>query len=1089
MLSELLAKADIEDFFSGAELSRGRAYQRNGRVTSHRIDDRSLTISASVRGSRPRPYRVDISLDARNGGLEDIEGHCSCPVAYNCKHVVAVLQEVLSSNTGPADPPALTRPALPLPHEIAAWLETLRNSERGDDYPAGVNQRLLYILKASGIGGRMPELFVSVSSVRVLKNGEFSTQETRVGLSNFNPDGAPKYFRDSDIAIVQRLSRVYGYHGEIGVRSTDLVQQMVATGRAFWSTRTEAPLRWGPPRDGHFEWRAANASHMGPDLRVPDALAVNAEPPVYVDQVNGIIGPVHTGVPDRTVYHLLSAPLIPRTQIMQVAHALGNTLPTDRPDLLPAHLEPPRRIEERPIPVLRLHRPRLPVFYGGQMQNFALAKLRFRYGPTFIDRDEKAATIDVFHDGNAFTVVRDPAAEKAAFKKLIDEGFAEVRRLNIYAAEADRLDFKLPDTRAWLNFLHFRAEALRLQGFEIEIDKDFPFRLAQNASAVDIDVVPSGTDWFDLSVGVDIDGKRHDITATLSELIRSGVEPGWLQDGDPDRPIYIHLNDGRYVPVAASRFVPLILSLHAVNPAGTAVKAGSRLRLSYAEAATVAGLAGEDIAFKGTDGLRRMAGLLRTDGLARVTPPPTFDATLRPYQLQGLAWLDLLRESGLGGILADDMGLGKTVQILALLATEKAAGRQTGPSLIVAPTSLMTNWCNEARRFAPDLSVLLLHGPDRRERFGEIARHDLVITTYPLIARDHETLLEQDWHMTVLDEAQTIKNPNAATTKWLRNIKTRHRFCLSGTPMENHLGELWSLMSFVNPGFLGDQKAFGRIWRNPIEKDADKFRAAALARRIKPFVLRRTKAEVAADLPARTDIVEIVELERGQRDLYDSIRLSMSEKVRKAIAERGLARSHIIVLEALLKLRQACCDPRLLKLDDGVVRPSAKLERLMEMIAELRSEGRRIIVFSQFTSMLALIRERCDAAGYDYSLLTGQTKDRRAAIEAFQGGQRTLFLISLKAGGVGLNLTAADTVILYDPWWNPAVEAQAVDRAHRIGQDKAVFVYRLQTSGTIEEKMVELKARKQALADGLFSADGEIGSALTEEDVTSLLDA
>jgi SNF2 family DNA or RNA helicase len=429
------------------------------------------------------------------------------------------------------------------------------------------------------------------------------------------------------------------------------------------------------------------------------------------------------------------------------------------------------------------------------------------------------------------------------------------------------------------------------------------------------------------------------------------------------------------------------------------------------------------------------------------------------------------------------------VQILALLALEKARGNLAQPALIVAPTSLMTNWFNEARKFAPDLKVLVLHGADRKQNFAAISEHDLVLTTYPLIARDREVLLSRDWHMAVLDEAQTVKNPAAATTRWLRDVKAQHRFCLTGTPMENHLGELWSIMSFANPGYLGDKAAFSRQWRVPIEKRADKERAMALARRVKPFLLRRTKAEVATELPAKSEIVERIVLEGSQRDLYDSIRMSMSEKVRKAIAQRGLARSHIIVLEALLRMRQACCDPALLKLDDGVQRPSAKLDRLMEMVLELLSEGRKIIIFSQFTSMLDLVRNRFELESIRYSVLTGETRDRKSAIDGFQNGASDVFLVSLKAGGVGLNLTAADTVIIFDPWWNPAVEEQAIDRAHRIGQDKAVFVYRLVASGTIEEKMDELKARKRALADSLFDREGKIAAALTEEDVRVLFDA
>jgi SNF2 family DNA or RNA helicase len=506
--------------------------------------------------------------------------------------------------------------------------------------------------------------------------------------------------------------------------------------------------------------------------------------------------------------------------------------------------------------------------------------------------------------------------------------------------------------------------------------------------------------------------------------------------------------------------------------------------MSRADILPLAALDEAAFMLKGAKRLRELALALHGQGLVTPDLPPQFAGTLRPYQAQGVAWLDILTENGFGGILADDMGLGKTVQLLALLALRKA--RAGAPVLIVAPTSLMANWVNEARKFAPHLSLLLLHGTDRKQAFDKIADHDIVVTTYPLIARDQAVLLACDWDMAILDEAQTIKNPNAATTRLLAGIKARHRLCLTGTPMENHLGELWSLMNFANPGFLGDKAAFGRAWRTPIEKNGDTARSAALARRIKPFLLRRTKDEVAADLPDKTEIVETVMLDGKQRDLYDSIRLAMSAKVRDALRARGLAKSHIIVLEALLKLRQTCCDPRLLKLDDGVDYPSAKLDRLREMVEELLSEGRKILIFSQFTTMLGLIRAGFDAAGLRYSLLTGDTKDRAGEVDRFQNGANPIFLISLKAGGVGLNLTAADTVIIFDPWWNPAVEEQAIDRAHRIGQDKKVFVHRLVVAGTIEEKMGALKDRKRALADGIIGSDGKIGAALTEADVIAL---
>ena len=363
-----------------------------------------------------------------------------------------------------------------------------------------------------------------------------------------------------------------------------------------------------------------------------------------------------------------------------------------------------------------------------------------------------------------------------------------------------------------------------------------------------------------------------------------------------------------------------------------------------------------------------------------------------------------------------------------------------------------------------------------------------MLTTYPLIARDHAVLAAQPWHLMILDEAQTIKNPDATTTKLIVDLQARHRFCLTGTPLENHLGELWSLFAFALPGFLGGRQSFTRNWRTPIEKRGDSARGQLLAQRVRPFLLRRSKEEVAKDLPPKTEIVERIEFQQGQRDIYESIRLSMHERVRDAIAEKGFARSRIVILDALLKLRQACCDPRLLKLTAkaGAKAGSAKLDRLDEMLDELLAEKRRILVFSQFTSMLDLIRPRLDEAGVGYSLLTGETRDRETEIRQFQNGSRPVFLVSLKAGGVGLNLTAADTVVLYDPWWNPAVEEQAIDRAHRIGQDKPVFVHKLVATGTIEEKMEVLKEKKRALAESLFDHDGTPTLAMTESDLETL---
>jgi SNF2 family DNA or RNA helicase len=435
------------------------------------------------------------------------------------------------------------------------------------------------------------------------------------------------------------------------------------------------------------------------------------------------------------------------------------------------------------------------------------------------------------------------------------------------------------------------------------------------------------------------------------------------------------------------------------------------------------------------------------------------------------------------------MGLGKTVQVLAHLLAEKRRGRLDRPALVLAPTSLVANWHDEARRFAPDLDVLVVHGPERHGLHEAIPRHDLVITTYPLLLRDHEALGAHAYSVLVLDEAQAIKNAKSQAAKLVRELDARQRIAMTGTPLENHLGELWAEFDAVEPGLLGSEKHFTKFFRTPIEKHGDVERRERLNRRIAPLLLRRRKEDVLSELPPKTEIVRRIEIEGDQRELYETLRLTQHERVLDEVRRRGLAQSGIVVLDALLKLRQACCDPRLVKLEGArKVRESAKLDYLMDLLGSLVEEGRRVLVFSQFAEMLALVASALDERKLAYQSLTGDTPgtQRAALVERFQAGAVPLFLISLKAGGVGLNLTAADTVIHYDPWWNPAVEAQATDRAHRIGQDKPVFVYKLICAGTVEEKIQALQQRKAELARAVLEGGSTQALRFDDADVAEL---
>ncbi len=561
-----------------------------------------------------------------------------------------------------------------------------------------------------------------------------------------------------------------------------------------------------------------------------------------------------------------------------------------------------------------------------------------------------------------------------------------------------------------------------------------------------------------------------------------------------DTPFVARLKDGQYVRLPLEKLIPALRFIRDLHERLHAAQAGAVHELADA-------LAGCGIPFTGGQRLLELGSRLRQLLVAKpesATQPVIlkgFSGDLRPYQTTGMAWMLALSDTGFGGILADDMGLGKTVQTLAFLATKlhQAQARTDGapqlPCLLVVPTSLVSNWVREAAQFVPQMKVLALQGLDRKQYFDQIAQHDLVITTYPLLHRDSETLFAQNYHTVILDEAQYVKNPASQVAKLIRKIPATHRLALTGTPMENNLEELWCLFDWLIPGLLGNRKSFGETFRKPIEKENNLARQLALSKRISPFVMRRTKDQVVTDLPPRTEIVESVELTGPQRALYETVRATMHERVRKALAQKGLASSKITVLDALLKLRQACCDPQLVKLSSAAkITTSAKRSRLMEMLASLFAEGRRVLVFSQFVEMLNLIEADVKAQGWDYLKLTGQTQKRGEMVNAFQTGKASLFLISLKAGGVGLNLTAADTVILYDPWWNPAIERQAMDRVHRIGQDKPVFVHRLIAQGTVETRIAQMQARKQALMDAVFDPDEGNKMDMSEEEVMSLFE-
>ncbi|NLT72288.1 MAG: DEAD/DEAH box helicase [Verrucomicrobiaceae bacterium] len=645
----------------------------------------------------------------------------------------------------------------------------------------------------------------------------------------------------------------------------------------------------------------------------------------------------------------------------------------------------------------------------------------------------------------------------------------------------------------WADFLSNRRGELEALDCEITIDPDFGLQVIEPLDYYgEIHAEEEAVDWFGFEYGMRRGEEKINLLPCLVRYLESkpaGFRLANLGKGAEEKKIPIQLGDtGQFVAIPARKLqtiLGLLTELFDLQP----ISEEGTVRLHHVRAAQLTRFQGEEaLVDTAPEDLRKRAAEIEAlRPKENPEAPQGFLASLRPYQQDGFEWLQFLREQRLGGILADDMGLGKTVQTLCHLHCEKVNGRADLPSLILAPKSVVPNWEKEAKKFAPSLKVIALQGPQRKKYYPVLQHCDLVVTSYPVLFRDAEELLNQPFHYVVLDEAHTIKNTASQITKVAYQIDARHRLCLSGTPIENHLGELWSLFHFLTPGFLGSEESFNRCFRIPIEKHRDEGLRKRLAERVAPLMLRRTKTLVAHDLPPKTEIVRTVELHPKQVELYEAVRAAVSREVHEEIARLGAEKSKLLVLDALLKLRQVCNHPHLLQLPSArKVKRSAKMDLIMDWIPSMVKEGRRILVFSQFTGMLSIIEQALTKEGVRFLTLTGQSKDRGQLCDDFQAGKAPVFLISLRAGGTGLNLTAADTVIHFDPWWNPALESQATDRAYRIGQKNPVFVYKLITAGTIEEKILLLQQKKRALFEGILEGTPQKLS-FSEDELDDLL--
>ena len=1055
-------------------VAAGYAYWQQGRVSALEIDTDMAMITADVRGSARRPYEVTIAFADLDGDDEEPLIECTCPVGFDCKHGAAVLFAAQASAASDADgplgaveprivPKAASKPP-PLPAPLQQWLSETQAEATSRtcgtyDLVYVVSPRALHDGKsrkgkALQISGQiLPQrLAIAVWIWGQCGNGQTGWQQPAA----YQLRNGQMPLQPVDQWLVRRMD---SYTGDLdtqtspkGPAGSDWVEKAIATDRARWRKADGPILHWGQDQTAQWCWTNLANGEQRPSLEglTDGQLLLATTPPVIVDDSTGTVHRV-AGITDPALaQRVLLMPPVPPDAVGQLATHWENIVGSDIPAPTLTGLKDLGAMQ--PLPVLTFVQekveaimPRRRGYYASPTYkaDMACARLSFDYAGYRVTPSANAAEIISNSDAGFIRFRRDLAAETRALEQMIVhglipvEGFPELRTKPTQqwdfapAALTRATDFAL--------FMHTALPQLRAEGWRIEYGPKWQLTIVEVGGAdVQFDVTTSGTDWFDISLGARINGQVVDILPMLRQLLANFGPQLLDQAGDS---ITIAIGPGKLAQLPTEQIRPVLAML--LDLALHDREASGKLRLPRSDIAVLADLEAASagrIGWRGSDDLRQLARALARIDLEPTLTPVGFKANLRPYQQHGLDWLQALHSAGFGGVLADDMGLGKTVQALAHIATLKAAGKLKGPALIICPTSVLPNWQAEIARFVPELRSVLWHGNDRHNLHDRLDNADIIVSSYPLLVRDIKHFAAETLSLILFDEAQMLKNPKTAGFKAAKALKANQIIALSGTPVENQLTDLWSLMDLVAPGLLGSLDQFKRTLDRPITRDDDPAAKALLRRRLRPFMLRRTKDEVAGDLPDKTEMQEWVDLEKNQLAAYESLRLLMQKRVRDEIARVGLLRSQIVFLDALLKLRQLCCDPRLLPQTTAKNADkhagSAKLARLMEMLPELLREGRRIILFSQFTSMLDLIKPELDALAIAYVEIRGETQDRNTPVRRFQAGDVPLILISLKAGGTGLNLTAADTVILYDPWWNPAVEAQAIDRAHRIGQTR-----------------------------------------------------
>ncbi len=1082
--------------FSVSIRNRGQNYFWQRRVRIARGSD--FEVEARVRGAEDYQVRLgwqDGTLSAR----------CDCPSFYSwgpCKHLWA---SILAAEAGgylssagssrnltlncddyePSDdfedeessrfPPHPAGPnsrAEPKPPAWRTQVNTISNSRSQNGRPADVwpaKREIVYAVDvvASLTGG---DLVLSLGSRDRKANGSW----TRVKSLALKRDAIVQLPVPEDREILAALAggtQYYGYSpwsSYSAIPASYVVTYPLAgsimpvvgrSGRCYLRKSVQpddlTPLTWdegGPWKFGLEMRRGDQGGWAVTGVLRREEERLDLATPLLVTQgglvfTHDRVAPLAEDTPFEWLAHLrkaghIKAPEKDKHELLKVLLCSPNAPPLDVPVELNYE-----QVEVAARPCLRLRAGDARSYDPGRL----MAELSFDYEGRAVPAHDSSRGI---YDAEKRRFVRrDSATERAAAGLLSELGF----RFLAWGYGDSKPSWDLAPSK-----LPRIVRALLGAGWHVEAEG----KILRRASAFRIEVA-TGVDWFELHGGVEYGETQAKLPALL-EALRRGEN-------------MVRLDDGTYgvLPEEWLRRIGLL--------AGLGEPEAGHIRFRQSQAGLLDALLAAQPEARCDETFSRIREELRLfQGVEPAPQPAGFVGHLRDYQREGLGWMEFLRRFSFGGCLADDMGVGKTAQVLALLETRRqsrAAGELVRPSLVVVPRSLIFNWKEEAARFTPQLRVLDNSGCERNG--NDFAAYDLVLTTYGTLRRDVSLLKDVEFDYVVLDEAQAIKNAGTASAKAARLLRGEHRLALSGTPVENHLGELWSLFEFLNPGMLGRASVFklaGVAARNPDEETR-----RLLAHALRPFILRRTKSQVARELPPKTEQTIYCEMDSIQRQLYNELRQHYRDALLKRIELEGLAKSKMQVLSALLRLRQAACHPGLLD-PRRRIEPSAKLDTLLEQLSEVIDEGHKALVFSQFTTLLGIVRDRLDRGGIAYEYLDGATRDRQARVERFQNdaGCR-LFLISLKAGGLGLNLTAAEYVFLLDPWWNPAVEAQASDRAHRIGQTRHVFAYRLIARDTVEEKVLELQKTKRDLAAAIISADNSLIRNLHREDLELLL--